>query len=153
MFLATVNDVHMTALDKFLAVVLIALGVLLVGILDSLETGLADVRRRLNPLDHNAAIRGRDIMNLHKAILWGAPWLLYGLSLSSLELGAPFFWGVLVEAGSGKEFFDELADNLEARSPATQTSPILASPLCFKSAFFNGSLSIFRKQSPPLALG
>ena len=42
--------------------------------------------------------------------------MLYGLSLSSLELGAPFSGGVLVEAGSGKEFFDELADNLEARS-------------------------------------
>jgi uncharacterized membrane protein len=62
-FLATVNDVHMTALDKFLAVVLIALGVCAGGyFLDSLQTGLADVRRRLDPSDlplnfHPAAIR------------------------------------------------------------------------------------------------
>ena len=72
-FLATVNDVHMTALDKFLAVVLIALGVCAGGyFLDSLQTGLADVRRRLDPSDNDAAIRGRDIMNLHKAILVGS---------------------------------------------------------------------------------
>ncbi len=72
-FLATVSDVHMTALDKFLAVVLIALGVCAGGyFLDSLQTGLADVRRRLDPSDHDAAIRGRDIMNLHKAILVGS---------------------------------------------------------------------------------
>src|SRR3954469_3722366 len=72
-FLATVNDVHMTALDKFLAVVLIALGVCAGGyFLDNLQTGLADVRRRLDPSDHDAAIRGRDIMNLHKAILVGS---------------------------------------------------------------------------------
>ena len=50
-FLATVNDVHMTALDKFLAVVLIALGVCAGGyFLDSLQTGLADVRRGWTPL-------------------------------------------------------------------------------------------------------
>ena len=62
-----------TALDKFLAVVLIALGVCAGGyFLDSLQTGLADVRRRLDPSDHDAAIRGRDIMNLHKAILVGS---------------------------------------------------------------------------------
>ena len=72
-FLATVNDVHMTALDKFLAVVLIALGVCAGGyFLDSLQTGLADVRRRLDPSAHDVAIRGRDIMNLHKAILVGS---------------------------------------------------------------------------------
>ena len=72
-FLATVSDVHMKALDKFLAVVLIALGVCAGGyFLDSLQTGLADVRSRLDPSDHDAAIRGRDIMNLHKAILVGS---------------------------------------------------------------------------------
>jgi uncharacterized membrane protein len=72
-FLATVNDVHMTALDKFLAVVLIALGVCAGGyFLDNLQTGLTDVRRRLDFSDHDAAIRGRDIMNLHKAILVGS---------------------------------------------------------------------------------
>ena len=72
-FLATVSDVHMTALDKFLAVVLIALGVCAGGyFLDSLQSGLADVRRRLDASDHDAAIRGRDIMNLHKAILVGS---------------------------------------------------------------------------------
>lgn len=72
-FLATVSDVHMKALDKFLAVVLIALGVCAGGyFLDSLQTGLADVRRRLDPSDHDAAIRGRDIINLHKAILVGS---------------------------------------------------------------------------------
>ena len=71
--LATVSDVHMTALDKFLAVVLIALGVCAGGyFLDNLQTGLADVRRRLDFSDHDAAIRGRDIMNLHKAILVGS---------------------------------------------------------------------------------
>ena len=72
-FLATVSDVHMTALDKFLAVVLIALGVCAGGyFLDSLQTGLAEVRRRLDPSDSSAATRGLDIVYLHKTILVGS---------------------------------------------------------------------------------
>jgi hypothetical protein len=69
-FLATVHDVHMTALEKSLAVVLIAVG-LGTGcyFLDSLQEALATVRRRLNPFDRGAATRGLDIMYLHKAIL------------------------------------------------------------------------------------
>jgi len=69
-FLATVRDVHLTALDKFLAVILIVAGVCAGGyFLDSLQEGLANVRRRLDPSDRDATTRGRDIVNLHKAIL------------------------------------------------------------------------------------
>ena len=92
-FLATVNDVHMTALDKFLAVVLIALGVCAGGyFLDSLQTGLADVRRRLDPSTTTLQFVAAILSICTRPFWWGAPWLLYGLFLSSLELGAPFFW-------------------------------------------------------------
>jgi uncharacterized membrane protein len=67
--LATIRNMHMTALDKFLAVVLIALGVYAGWLfLDDLQYGLADVRRWLDPADR-AATRGREIMHLHKFIL------------------------------------------------------------------------------------
>jgi hypothetical protein len=70
-FLTTLRNVqHMTALEKFLAVVLIALGVWAGWFyLDSLQNGLAGVRRALDRDDPNPAERGDDILGLHKAIL------------------------------------------------------------------------------------
>ncbi len=68
--LAIIRNMHMTALDKFLAVVLIALGVYAGWLfLDDLQYGLADVRRWLDPSDRDAATRGREILHLHKFIL------------------------------------------------------------------------------------
>ncbi len=68
--LATIRNMHMTALDKFLAVVLIAIGVYAGWLfLDDLQYGLADVRRWLDPADRAAATRGRGILHLHKFIL------------------------------------------------------------------------------------
>ncbi len=68
--LTTIRNMHMTALDKFLAVVLIALGVYAGWLfLDDLQYGLADVRRWLDPSDRDAATRGREILHLHKFIL------------------------------------------------------------------------------------
>jgi uncharacterized membrane protein len=67
--LATIRNMHMTVLDKFLAVVLIAIGVYAGWLfLDDLQYGLADVRRWLDPADRDAATRGREIF-LHKFIL------------------------------------------------------------------------------------
>jgi len=73
-FLATIKDVqHMTTLDKIGAVVLITLGVCTGGyFLDSLQSGLANVRRTLDPSDSCAATRGLDIVYLHKTILVGS---------------------------------------------------------------------------------
>ena len=66
--LATIRNMHMTALDKFLAVVLIAIGVYAGWLfLDDLQYRLADVRRWLEPGD--VATRGREILHLHKFIL------------------------------------------------------------------------------------
>jgi uncharacterized membrane protein len=68
--LATIRNIHMTVLDKFLAVVLIALGVYAGWLfLDDLQYSLAAVRRWLDPADHDAATRGREIVHLHKLIL------------------------------------------------------------------------------------
>ena len=68
--LATIRNMHMTALDKFLAVVLIAIGAYAGWLfLDDLQYGLADVRRWLDPADRDAATRGREILHLHKFIL------------------------------------------------------------------------------------
>ena len=68
--LATIRNMHRTVLDKFLAVVLIAIGVYAGWLfLDDLQYGLADVRRWLDPADRDAATRGREILHLHKFIL------------------------------------------------------------------------------------
>ena len=68
--LATIRNMHMTVLDKFLAVVLVAIGVYAGWLfLDDLQYGLADVRRWLDPVDRDAATRGREILYLHKFIL------------------------------------------------------------------------------------
>ena len=68
--LATIRNMHMTVLDKFLAVVLIAIGVYAGWLfLDDLQYGLADVRRWLDSADRDAATRGREILYLHKFIL------------------------------------------------------------------------------------
>jgi hypothetical protein len=68
--LAAIRDVHTTALDRLLAVVLIGMGVY--GgwfFLDDLQDGLAKVRYSLNPNDHDAATRGIGIVRLFKSIL------------------------------------------------------------------------------------
>ena len=65
--LATIRNMHMTVLDKFLAVVLIAIGVYAGWLfLDDLQYA---VRRWLDPADRDAATRGREILYLHKFIL------------------------------------------------------------------------------------
>jgi hypothetical protein len=62
-----------TALDKFIVVVVIGLGVWCGWFfLDDLQCGLAKVRRALDPADREAATRGGQIVNLHKAILVGS---------------------------------------------------------------------------------
>ena len=61
---------------------------------------------------------------------------------------------VLAEACSRKEFFDELADNLEPRSDryTNQSDPGITAHV-LKARFLLARCPIFRKQSPPLALG
>jgi hypothetical protein len=70
-FLTILRNVqHLTALDKFMAVALIALGVWAGWFyLDDIQNGLAGVRRALDPNDPNPAERDDDILGLHKAIL------------------------------------------------------------------------------------
>jgi hypothetical protein len=59
-----------TALDRLLAVFLVAAGVYGGWVfLDDLQCGLARVRRKLNPNDHAAATRGLPIVRLFKSIL------------------------------------------------------------------------------------
>jgi len=71
--LAAIRDYHLTALDKFIVVVVIGLGVWCGWFfLDDLQCGLARVRRALDPGDREALTRGGEIVNLHKAILVGS---------------------------------------------------------------------------------
>jgi uncharacterized membrane protein len=68
--LAAIRDMRMTALDRLLVVVLIAIGVY--GgwfFLDDLQDGLAKVRRSLDPNDYDAATRGVGVVRLFKSIL------------------------------------------------------------------------------------
>jgi hypothetical protein len=69
-FLATMRNLDMSAWEKYLAVLLIVVG-LVAGcfFLDDLQNGLATVRRALDPHDLNPANRGGEILGLHKAIL------------------------------------------------------------------------------------
>ncbi len=79
--LATVRDLHMTTVGKVGVVVLIAVGVCAGGyFLDSLQSGLANVRGRLDPDDWEAATRGLDIVYLHKCILVASA-VVVGLAL------------------------------------------------------------------------
>jgi hypothetical protein len=72
-FLATIRSEQMhdvTLLEKILAVTLIAAGVWAGWFfLEDLQKGLANVRRDLNPDDHEAWTRGLEIVCLHKGIL------------------------------------------------------------------------------------
>jgi hypothetical protein len=69
-FLTTVSKVHVTALDKFFAVILISLAVCAGWfVLDNFQEGIVKVRCALDPADRDAAIRGREILSLHKSIL------------------------------------------------------------------------------------
>jgi hypothetical protein len=69
-FLAIMGKQDMSEWEKYLAVLLIVVGV---GagcfFLDDLQNGLAVVRRALDPCDREAATRGDEILILHKAIL------------------------------------------------------------------------------------
>jgi uncharacterized membrane protein len=68
--LAAIRNMHLTALDRFLAVVLIAIGVYVGWLfLDDLQYDLARLRRSLDPTDRDATIRGREILHLLKFIL------------------------------------------------------------------------------------
>ena len=68
--LAAIRDYHLTALDKFIVMVVVGLGVWCGWFfLDDLQCGLARVRRALDPADREAATRGGNIVNLHEAIL------------------------------------------------------------------------------------
>ena len=69
-FLTAVTNVRITALDKFFAVILIFLAVFAGWfVLDNFQEGIVQVRRALDPADRDAAIRGREILSLHKSIL------------------------------------------------------------------------------------
>jgi len=69
-FLTTVSKLHITALDKFFAVILILLAVCAGWfVLDNLQEGIGKVRRALDPADSDALIRGREILNLQQSIL------------------------------------------------------------------------------------
>jgi hypothetical protein len=66
--LTTVGNLHITALDKFLAVILIFLAAWAGWfVLDDLQEDVVKVRRALDPADN--AIRGREILSLQKSIL------------------------------------------------------------------------------------
>ena len=68
--LAAMRNMHLTALDRFLAVVLIAIGVYVGWLfLDELQYGLVRFRRLLNPTDQDATISGREILHLLKFML------------------------------------------------------------------------------------
>ena len=94
---ATIRDVHMTALDKIFTLVLIAVGV---GagwfFLEDLQEGLARTRRVLDPTDWGAATRGREIMNVHKTILivtaLVVAWLIEPRIASTRIIAAPLPW-------------------------------------------------------------
>jgi uncharacterized membrane protein len=69
-FLTTVGNVRITALDKFFAVILIFLAASAGWfVLDNLQEDIVKVRRGLDPADRDTAIRGREILSLHKSIL------------------------------------------------------------------------------------
>ena len=73
-FLTAVTNVRITALDKFFAVILIFLAACAGWVvLDNLQEGISKVRRALDPADRDAAIRGREILSLHKSI-FGSDW-------------------------------------------------------------------------------
>ena len=68
--LAAVRNIHLTALDRFLAVVLVAIGVYVVWLfLDELQYGLAKFRRLLDPTNRDATVSGREILHLLKFML------------------------------------------------------------------------------------
>ena len=63
------DQMHVTLFEKILAVTLIAAGVWAGWFfLEDLQKGLANVRRDLNPDDHEAWTRGLEIVCLHKGI-------------------------------------------------------------------------------------
>jgi hypothetical protein len=71
-FLAAIRYEHMTALDRFLAVILIVAGVATGWLfLENLQDALIAARRALNPGQWSTSTRGPrgDLLGLHKAIL------------------------------------------------------------------------------------
>jgi hypothetical protein len=84
--LAAVRNEHLTPLDRFLAVMFIAVGIWAGWFfLENLQDGLAQVRRSLDPSDHDAATRGREIVNLHKLILIGSGLIVVWMVLFKLH--------------------------------------------------------------------
>ncbi len=76
----------MTPLDKFLAALLIAIGAWFGWwFLDDLQSGLARVRRALEPADREAATRVGDMVYLHKAILVASAAVVVWAVLFKLE--------------------------------------------------------------------
>jgi uncharacterized membrane protein len=68
--LAAIRNLHLTALDRFLAVVLIAIGVYVGWLfLDELQYDLARFRRLLDPSDRDVTVSGRKILHLLKFML------------------------------------------------------------------------------------
>jgi hypothetical protein len=85
-FLAAVRNEHMTPLDRFLAVMFVAVGVWAGWFfLENLQDGLAKVRRSLDADDRDAATRGREIVNLHKLILVGSALVVVWMVLFKLH--------------------------------------------------------------------
>ena len=77
--LTTAFNVHITALDKLLLLILIALALSADWfVLDKLEEGIVGFRRTLGPAD--AVIHGRRYQVFSSSFWWRAGWLLPGLS-------------------------------------------------------------------------
>jgi hypothetical protein len=69
-FFTTARNVHITALDKFCATILIFLAAWAGWfVLDDLQEGIGKVRRALDPADGGAEIRGHELLTLQKSIL------------------------------------------------------------------------------------
>jgi hypothetical protein len=85
--LTAIRNYHLTALDKFIVMVVVGLGVWYGWFfLDDLQCGLARVRRALDPADREAATRGANIVNLHKAILVGSAAFVVWMVLFKVRL-------------------------------------------------------------------
>jgi hypothetical protein len=69
-FLTAVINVHITALDKFFATILVFLAAWAGWfVLDDLQEGIEKVRRALDPAHRSAEIQGRELLAFQKSIL------------------------------------------------------------------------------------
>jgi hypothetical protein len=90
-FLAVVRNQHMSAWEKYLAVLAVVVAVAAgCFFLQDLQDGLAVVRQALDPGDREAATRGEPILFLHKAILVASAafvlWMVLFKTAPMLEL-------------------------------------------------------------------